>query len=270
MQIGVISDLHVDRHNLLTPKDYQAALVRIIQKRQIELLLIAGDVSNHYQRTKQFIENIEINAQIKVLFIPGNHDFWSAETGITSSEILDTYIKMDNCLIDQPYVVNDEWAIVGNTGWYDYTYANSKFSLERLARRKYYGATWQDKVKIDWPMEDRKLSAIAAKQTIKDIEKVKHKKIILMTHIVTHPKFAVPMPHRIFDYFNAFIGTSDFNSIYTSYDIKYSIMGHVHFRNTFEENGVTYICPCLGYQREWRTSDIEQEIDQAMHQIVID
>ncbi len=81
-----------------------------------------------------------------------------------------------------------------------------EFSLERIARRKYYGATWQDKVKIDWPMEDRKLSSIAAKQTIKDMEQVKNKRIILMTHIVTHPRFAVPMPHRIFDYFNALLG----------------------------------------------------------------
>src|SRR5699024_5002768 len=157
-------------------------------------------------------------------------------------------------LIDQPYVVNDEWAIVGNTGWYDYTYANSKFSLERLARRKYHGATWQDKVKIDWPMEARKLSSIAAKQTIKDIEKEKHKKIILLTNIVIHSRYAVSMSHRIFDYFYAFIGTSDFDSIYIIYDIKYSFMGHVHFRNTFEDNGVTYICPCLGYHREWCTS----------------
>ena len=53
------------------------------------------------------------------------------------------------------------------------------------------------------------------------------------------------------------------------YDIRYSIMGHVHFRNVFEENNVTYICPCLGYQREWRTPDIEQEINHALHKIEI-
>ena len=269
MLIGMISDLHIDRHNKLMPKDYEQALVAVIKQQKIELLLIAGDVSNHYKLTQSFVKEIEMQTKIKVLFIPGNHDFWSMDTDATSSEILDTYIKMDNCLIDEPYVINDEWAIVGNTGWYDYTYAHSKFSLERIARRKYYGATWQDKVKIDWEIEDKKLSMIAAKQAMKDIDKVKDKKIILMTHIVTHRKFAVPMPHRIFDYFNAFIGTSDFDEIYTRYDIRYSIMGHVHFRNAFEENGVTYICPCLGYQREWRTSHIEQEIDHALHKIEI-
>lgn len=177
MLIGMISDLHIDRHNKLTPKDYEQALVTVIKQQKIELLLIAGDVSNHYKLTQSFVKEIEIQTMIKVLFVPGNHDFWSTDTGATSSEILDTYIKMDNCLIDDPFVINEAWAIVGNTGWYDYTYAHSKFSLERIARRKYYGATWQDKVKIDWQIEDQKLSMIAAKQAMKDIEKVKDKKL---------------------------------------------------------------------------------------------
>jgi hypothetical protein len=42
-------------------------------------------------------------------------------------------------------------------------------------------------------------------------------------------------PHRIFDFFNAYIGTKDFNYIYDSYNIQYSIMGHVHFRKTLTE-----------------------------------
>ncbi|SCS82950.1 metallophosphoesterase [Staphylococcus caeli] len=269
MKIGVISDLHIDRHKSLRPDDYVAGLVEVLNQREIELLLIAGDISNHYQLTHQFIEAVETTAHVDVRFIPGNHDFWSEDTDITSAEILKYYMHMDACLIGKPYHINDAWAIVGNTGWYDYTYASSEFSLERLERRKYYGATWQDKVKIDWPMDDRKLSEIAASQTRKDLDQVKDKKVILMTHIVTHPKFAVPMPHRIFDYFNAFIGTSDFKEIYHEYPIQYSIMGHVHFRNVFEEAGITYICPCLGYQREWRSNQIIQEMNHALYTIEI-
>lgn len=269
MKIGVISDLHIDRHKSLTPDDYVEGLVEVLNQREIGLLLIAGDISNHYQLTYQFIEAIETQAQISVRFIPGNHDFWSADTDITSQEILNYYMQLDTCLIGKPYHINESWAIVGNTGWYDYTYASPEFSLERIERRKYYGATWQDKVKIDWPMDDRKLSEIAANQTRKDLEQVKDKNVILMTHIVTHPKFAVPMPHRIFDYFNAFIGTSDFDEIYHEYPIQYSIMGHVHFRNVFEEAGITYICPCLGYQREWRSNQIRQEMNHALYTIEI-
>src|SRR5699024_3171686 len=139
-----ISDLHIDRHNKLTPKDYEQAFVTVIKQQKIELLLIAGDVSNHYKLTQSFVKEIEIQTMIKVLFVPGNHDFWSRDTGVTSSVILDTCIERDNCLIDDPFGIHEGWAIVGNPGWYDYTYALSKFSSERIARRKYYGGTWQD------------------------------------------------------------------------------------------------------------------------------
>ena len=84
------------------------------------------------------------------------------------------------------------------------------------------------------------LSKEAAKQIQEDLDQVKDKHIILMTHIVTHPKFIVPMPHRIFDFFNAYIGTKDFDEFYSTYSIRYSI-GHVHFRKMINENGITYI-----------------------------
>ena len=113
------------------------------------------------------------------------------------------------------------------------------------------------------------MSKLAAASVKNDLEQVKDKNIILMTHIVTHKKFAVPMPHRIFDYFNAFIGTSDFDQFYEIYPIKYSIMGHVHFRNIIEESGIQYICPCLGYQREWRTKNLETEIQNTIQIIEI-
>ncbi|WP_251517527.1 MULTISPECIES: metallophosphoesterase [Staphylococcus] len=270
MRIGAISDLHIDRHKSLTPEDYLKIMVRTLQREEVDLLLVAGDVSNNYKLTHQFLEQIERQTSITVKFIPGNHDFWSTDTDLNSNEILEYYMKMDACLIGKPFVINDEWAIVGNTGWYDYTYASPKFSLERIARRKYYGATWQDKVKIDWETEDQQLSKKAAKQAEKDLQAVKDKKVILMTHVVTHPKFAVPMPHRIFDYFNAFIGTSDFNNFYERFNIRHSIMGHVHFRSKFEENGIMYYCPCLGYGREWRTDNIETEIDHALEVIEIE
>ena len=100
-------------------------------------------------------------------------------------------------------------------------------------------------MKIDWDIDDRVLSK-EAKQIQEDLDQVKDKHIILMTHIVTHPKFIVPMPHRIFDFFNAYIGTKDFDEFYSTYSIRYSIMGHVHFRKMINENGITYICPRLG------------------------
>ncbi|EPZ44080.1 hypothetical protein HMPREF1157_1784 [Staphylococcus epidermidis E13A] len=98
----------------------------------------------------------------------------------------------------------------------------------------------------------------------KDINNVSPRQIILVTHVVTHPQFVVPTSHRIFDFFNAFIGTHDFDTIYRNYPIRFSIMGHVHFRKKLVENNILYICPCLGYQRQWMTDDIAYEINHAL------
>lgn len=269
MKIGVIADLHIDRGNKYTPADFEFYLIETAKNKQLELLLIAGDISNNYKMTAQFIKKIKYALNIPVLFIPGNHDFWTNETDISSLNIVDYYISMEECLIDSPFIINNEWAIVGNTAWYDYSYGDDKFSEERLAQRKYYGATWQDKEKIDWPLTDQSMSELALKQTVKDLSKVDNKNIILMTHIVTHKQFVVPTPHRIFDYFNAFIGTSKFNKLYETFPIKYSIMGHVHFRKSIKEAGITYICPCLGYERQWRTKDLAVELKNTLATITV-
>lgn len=39
-----------------------------------------------------------------------------------------------------------------------------------------------------------------------DIKNVDDRNIILMTHVVTHPQFVVPTPHRIFDFLMHLLG----------------------------------------------------------------
>ncbi len=53
MKIGTIADLHIDRHNKKTSEDYLEALVEIVKYKKLDILLIAGDISNHYQLTHQ-------------------------------------------------------------------------------------------------------------------------------------------------------------------------------------------------------------------------
>ena len=49
MKIGTISDLHIDRHSHLNPEIYLEKLCQVIKQRSIELLIIAGDISNDYR-----------------------------------------------------------------------------------------------------------------------------------------------------------------------------------------------------------------------------
>ena len=36
--------------------------------------------------------------------------------------------------IGRPFIINDEWAIVGNTGWYDYSYADTRFTQDKIQK----------------------------------------------------------------------------------------------------------------------------------------
>ncbi len=267
MKIGTLSDIHFDRHQQLRMEDYIEALAQLTRQKELDLLIIAGDISNHYSTTLRFIKQLTENVACGVYFIPGNHDIWrQADEIITSEEILALYTAHPQCLINQPLELG-QFVIVGHMGWYDYHFASNKYTLEKLERGKHYGATWQDKVHTNFEQSDQMLSKRFAESVFHQLEPYLHHKVVLVTHVVTHPKFVVPLPHRIFDFFNAFIGTQDFDYVYEHYDVAYSVMGHVHFRKRYTENGTTYLCSCLGYPREWRGDDLFTELKDALQMI---
>lgn len=139
MRIGAISDLHIDRHPKLKSNVYLETLIKVVQHREIDLLLIAGDISNYFRDSYQFIKDLKTALHIPILFVPGNHDYWKAEDGTTSQDIYDFYRTKPECLLDHPYVINDNWAIVGHTAWYDYSYADKKFEETRLKKGNIMG-----------------------------------------------------------------------------------------------------------------------------------
>lgn len=50
------------------------------------------------------------------------------------------------------------------------------------------------------------LSKRFAESVFHQLEPYQHHKVILVTHVVTHPKFVVPLPHRIFDFSTVLLG----------------------------------------------------------------
>src|SRR5690625_5987805 len=76
MRVGFISDLHIDRNMEILPIQYLKTFVHMSKKQKLEMLIIGGDISNHYSTTIHFVEELQKRAEIFVYFIPGNHDFW--------------------------------------------------------------------------------------------------------------------------------------------------------------------------------------------------
>lgn len=269
--LGVISDLHIDNNarNLQKGETFEVLLANLLIEREVDTLLMAGDVSNNYLKTQAFIEEVEDRSGVEILFVPGNHDFWQKEpTEGQAWDIYDFFQKQSQSLIAKPRHLSDEWAIVGNPGWYDYEYADlEKYDLDELAKRRLRFGDWNDKHYVNFGESDRTVSRKMKEQLEQDLKSVGDKKIILMTHVATHSQFVVPTPHRLYSYMNAFLGAKSYEELYKNkgYDIQYNIMGHVHFQQRYYSDQCLHMMACLGNRRHWLNKDnVKAELSNAL------
>lgn len=266
MRIGFISDLHIDRNMEVAPEQYLKILRQTITEQDLEMLVIGGDILNHYTITFKFVEELQKQAEIPVYYIPGNHDFWEEkEARKNTRDIYQLYKEHPQSLVESPLQINDAYTLVGHPGWYNHAiYDDEKFSPEEIERGKFRWTYWQDKVRMDWEMTDQEVSQYFANIIEKDLEKVTTGNIILQTHVVTVPEFTMPMPHRVFDFFNAYMATSDLKNVHNEYPISHQFMGHVHFREKFLRDRTQFITNSLGYRREWWSKDLYQEVQKSL------
>lgn len=266
MKIGFISDLHVDRNFEAPTIEYLKALLQIINNQKLEMLVIGGDISNHYSMTIWFVEELQKQAEIPVYFIPGNHDFWEEQEATKDTPgIYQLYKDHPQSLIENPLKINENYTLIGHPGWYNHAiYDQEKFTPDEIERGKFRWTYWQDKLRLDWEMEDQEVSQNFSEIIKQDLEKVTTENIILQTHIVTIPEYTMPMPHRVFDFFNAYIATDDLKNIYKEYPITHQIMGHVHFREKISKEQTQFITNSLGYRREWRGKNLYKELQKSL------
>ncbi|MCC2250295.1 metallophosphoesterase [Virgibacillus sp. AGTR] len=268
MRLGIISDLHIDVNREMVPANtsYIEILYKKIQKEAIDILLIAGDISNDYQISIPFLNDLEAWSNIKVLFVPGNHDYWSKENQVTDTwEIYKAYKAWHGCLSNEPYVLNEEWVVIGDSGWYDYSFGDSSFSVTEFDKGHYMNRTWQDFIYTSWGRSNIDMHEHFYQKISEDLEAYKDKKIIMMTHMLSHASFTVPMPNKKWAYFNAFLGSELYSTLYDKYDVRYGIMGHVHYRKVEQTDKTTMICACVGNNSEWQTKNLAKEIDDAFY-----
>lgn len=268
MRIGIVSDLHIDRNEKALSKGqtYEQIMSDLLMKQEVDQLLLAGDVASDYRISQNFMEEVQRRSGVPILFVPGNHDFWSRKNGVTDTKkIYDFFLKQEENLVGNPRILNDQWAVVGNPGWYDYGYGNHEvYTTEKFSQKRYLFASWNDRHFVDWGLSDQEVSRKMLEQLEEDLQTVGNRKVILMTHVATHPEFVVPLPNRIYDYVNAFLGSSSYEALYDTYPIALSVMGHVHFRKVYRTQGTTFVSACLGNKKHWRNNDPVKELSQTL------
>lgn len=270
MKLGFISDLHIDVNPKETMDDYFIAISKAIFDKELDYFFIGGDIANHYSITLDFVEKLQTQVNIPVYFVPGNHDYWQRDEMLLSGdEIHQKFVEHPQSLMKKPVKINNRYTVVGHGVWYNHAYYADRFSSEELEIGKYRHGRWQDKKFIQWHKTDKEVSKQFAAELEKDLESVQTDAIILVTHMITYPAYIVPMPHKVFDFFNAFIATDDILPFYDQYPISHSIMGHVHFRAQRDYKNTKMIVNSLGYRRQWRTKNISDELKQSIYIINI-
>lgn len=264
MKIAVLSDIHIDYN-----KKYEVTrnLIEFLGENDCSSIIIAGDISSDYKETEKFLDKMS-EESISTYFVLGNHDYWNKE--ISFFETIRHFIEYtkDNRFtkyLDVRFFKAGESVIVGNSGWYDYSFRPAYVSIKEADKMRHAGGTWPDKRFIDYGgFSNIKIANILLKdlklQMTVPIQQ--NKNIISVTHIVPDSRFATFVGDDSYDYCTSFFGNTSIGEYYKETpEIKTIIFGHTHtpFDITIAEQ--RYICSPLGYySHEWKTLSAKEEI----------
>lgn len=272
MKIGVLSDIHIDIN--FTDKDrVTPSIIKYVNEHSLDMMIISGDIASDFELTLGSLKEIEEKAKVPCLFVPGNHDIWvENHTGKTSWEIYELLKAYSHNLANGAYEIDKDWVVIGDLGWYDFSFGDKKYNFKDFCRMKYEERVWQDSIKAVWDRSTLEMHKYFLEKLEKQLSIYKDKNAILVTHVLPIIDFTVQPPSPMWEYMNAFLGSSEYGELVLKYpNVKYAVSGHVHYRKQKIIQGTEFICNCLGYRSEWYENDDTQiEVDKAMMVIEID
>lgn len=273
MKLGILSDIHVDINNS-DKNSVSSSIVKYIKKHSLDIMIIAGDIASDYVLTLDSLKEIEKDSGVPCLFVPGNHDIWTENhPEKTSWEIYELLKSHSNNLVNGPYELSENWIVMGDLGWYDFSFGNSdKYSFDDFSKMKYKKRIWQDSIKAVWDRSTLDMHKYFMDKLENQLNQYRDRNIIVLTHVLPIIDFTVQAPSPMWEYMNAFLGSSDYGELFLKYpNVKYAVSGHVHYRKRKKIQNTEFICNCLGYSTEWyKNTDADMEVDRAMGIIEIE
>lgn len=264
VKVAITSDNHFDV-NQLDSGELLKQQAMVLVDRQVDYYLIAGDTFNDFQKTLAYVDALqkELGTTTKVFFLAGNHDMAKG----VSYEELETPINehyLHNRYVDLP---GTDWRIIGNNGWYDYTFAEQLFDQRSEADfATWKRAYWYDGV-IKQPMSDPEREDIVLKQTATQLlaANTAGKRIFYVTHFVPRPEYIrITDDNRFRNMANALLGSRRLGDVLSKGGVTYAQFGHLHIKPAPQLlDGVTYFNQSVGYFThritEWEHHDFMDE-----------
>ncbi|CAH1851748.1 metallophosphoesterase [Convivina praedatoris] len=267
MKVAFSSDNHFDLNkvDLINVLPRQAAYLAGLG---LDAYIINGDLFNDFNRSLEYVRQLQeaVGGSLTVRFLAGNHDMGF---GVTYEELESS---IDPLYFHNKFLDFGDYRIIGNNGWYDYSFDEDRHSMSEIEHFKH--AFWYDR-RIEQPMSDPERMGIVAEQVNNQIKIAGNRKLILVNHFVPKIDFIreIPNCNTRFEILNAFLGSSQFSDIAQANQLQAVVFGHLHRHpNPLTVGKTTYYSAAVGYNthrvHEWSGTDIFTEWVQRL--VVLD
>lgn len=272
MWVAFSSDNHLDV-NQVSVEETLHQQAKCLNEHHVQAYIHGGDLFNDFRKTKQYMHQLERQLAGHAYYILGNHDMLNHADYATVEHYVDPqYIH--HRWIDIPQT---DWRIIGNNGWYDYSFSTYADDPERVAKwKKVY---WLDS-SIDQPMNDLERMQLVNNQISDDLEqaKLEQKRVILVTHFAPRhellnkkPSFVdTPRKNYFYQMINAMMGSDQLGELVESYpNVQMVMYGHLHRQHpTLTRHGVTYYHKAVGVKNkrlnEWQAPTFIKQWQQTL------
>ncbi|MDR0899960.1 MAG: metallophosphoesterase [Lactobacillaceae bacterium] len=235
-KVAFSSDNHLD----INKQDFMD-----IMKRQTEYLIsndydfyfFAGDLSNDFEKTLRFFEDMAIYAGgfVAPFFIAGNHDMGK---GISYSEL--ESLEQSQYLHRQRIQIG-KTTVEGNNGWYDYSFVGDDYPIEEIEHFK--NGLWYDRVIQQDGVSDKERFET-------NLEQLRPADILVTHFLPNHHQIKRFKDQPRWDLSNAVMGSDGFGEYVIENNFKHVIYGHMHINEEFENGGVSFHNVSVGNKKE--------------------
>jgi predicted phosphodiesterase len=280
MRLLITSDLHFNHPG---SRPVAEDLIRKINRTGGDALVLVGDTAVLAdQQLEQALSRIHFKGER--LFVAGNHELWTH--GDDSYRLFKDELPRRvrelgwRWLQDEPFLIDDDRAIVGSVGWYDYSFAPQSLGIPRrfyaakispgAAERldefhslfenssdipehaRQVVARWNDGKFVKLHRSDEEFLGELLEQLRGQLEELRNRKRVLaMIHHLPFGELLPPPKSAQWDFAKAFLGSPKIGKLLLQYEnISDVYCGHSHFAASAQVRHIQAINPGCGYRHK--------------------
>lgn len=238
MRLRLLSDLHMEGN--IFYYEYAGE----------DIAILAGDI--HTQNRHRFILD-QIPQNVKVLFVTGNHEYYSGTFEYVNEFFYDLQSEYTNfTFLENENIIINDVDFFGGTMFTDFSLYNDVWEAKQFAKNGIADFHWIDKLDNNgetrrWNPQDHIYQHELFKQKLDMwLNNSKAKKKVVISHFVPSVQCISPrfVGSRLNPYFT--VDMSEFNGKVDAW-----LFGHTHDAYDIKIGGTRYVCNPRGYTSEF-------------------